>query len=144
MAGSTLLKNDIAFGYSHPEIEFSSCEQQQESHESEPVNMRTHDTGAKRSRDADGFRYDLISPFFMRSVAKVLAEGAPKYGEHNWRKGFKFSDVINHLMQHVEKYRAGDTSEDHLGHAACNLMFLMEFTETHPELDDRYKVENGV
>ena len=27
----------------------------------------------------------------------------------------------------------------HLAHAACCIMFLLEFEKTHPELDDRYK-----
>lgn len=103
------------------------------------ADMAVHSTGAKRSTEADGYRYDLIAPLYLRGIAKTLHEGAEKYGDRNWCKGFSFSDIIKHLMTHIEKYRAGDTTEDHISHAACNLMFLKEFEVTHPELDDRYK-----
>lgn len=103
-------------------------------------NMVRHETGAIRSADADHARFDLISPFITKGIAATLHEGGLKYGPHNWRKGFKFSECINHLIQHINLYNAGDTSEDHLAHAACNIMFLMEFEHTHPELDDRYKL----
>lgn len=97
----------------------------------------THATGAVRSTDADGHRYDLIDPLFLERIAATLATGAARYGEHNWLKGFKFSDVLNHLIRHVELFRQGDASEDHLAHAACNLMFLCRYEQSKPELDDR-------
>ena len=38
--------------------------------------LRDFGTGATRSKDADSERYDLISPFAMRRLAKIMAEGA--------------------------------------------------------------------
>lgn len=43
-------------------------------------------TGAVRSKDADGTRYDLISPVGLRRLAETCKEGADKYGEGNWKK----------------------------------------------------------
>ncbi len=105
-------------------------------------NTKTHETGAKRSTDADDARFDLIPQLALYEVAKVLAEGAKKYGEHNYRKGFKFSDVMNHLLTHANKYLRGDKSEHHLSHIACNILFLLEFEHIHPELNDLLTAED--
>ncbi len=43
-------------------------------------------TGAVRGSDADGERWDLITPIGLRRLAETCAEGAAKYGEHNWQK----------------------------------------------------------
>lgn len=96
----------------------------------------TFDGGAVRSRDADGVRYDLVSPIGLRRLAETYAEGARKYGPGNWLKGFPASDLLNHLLRHVELWRAGDRSEPHLEHAAWGLFTLMHFEETRPELMD--------
>lgn len=93
-------------------------------------------TGAQRSKDADGTRYDLVSPIGLRRVAEAYALGARKYSDHNWLKGFPSGDVLNHCIKHIEQWRSGDRSEDHLGHAAWNLFALMHFEETRPELID--------
>ncbi len=98
--------------------------------------IREFSTGAVRSTDADGVRFDLISPIGLRRLAETYAEGAKKYGDNNWKKGFPASDLINHLIAHCYKFLAGDTSEDHLAHAAWGLFTIMHFQETQPELID--------
>jgi len=100
------------------------------------TNFEVHATGAMRSTDADNERFDLIPQRMLRRVAASMSEGARKYGEHNWEKGFKWSSLINHLMRHSYLYLIGDKTEDHLAHMVCNLGFLMEFETTHPELND--------
>lgn len=106
------------------------------------LNSRVHPTGAVRSKDADGTRFDLISPLFMEAVAKVLHEGSVKYNDHNWRKGFAWSECLNHLEKHINEFKKGDRSENHLAHAACNIMFLIEYAVTHPELNDLLTAED--
>lgn len=93
-------------------------------------------TGAVRSTDAANVRYDLISPIGERRLAETYAEGAKKYGPDNWKKGFPVSDVMNHAKRHINLWLAGDTSEDHLAHAAWNLFTVMHFEETRPDLID--------
>ena len=61
----------------------------------------------------------------MQRVAKVWAEGATKYGEHNWELGFPMKTLFNHLLAHIFKYLSGDRSEDHLGHMSCNVIMLV-------------------
>lgn len=93
-------------------------------------------TGAVRSRDAEHVRYDLISSVGLRRLAETYAEGAEKYSDWNWQKGFPWSDTLNHAIRHIELWRAGDQTEDHLAHAAWNLFALMQFEQDHPELCD--------
>lgn len=88
-------------------------------------------------------RMDLISPIAVRELAKVLGAGAIKYGDSNWRAGIKWSRVIAAALRHIFSWLRGETHDretglNHLAHAMCNLHFLLEYTETHPELDDRY------
>lgn len=108
----------------------------------EEVGIERHETGAKRSSDANDVRFDLIPQVALEMVAKVLATGAKRYGEHNWRKGFKYSQVMNHLLRHLNLLQKGDTSENHIAHALCNLMFLAEYTVIHPELNDLLKADD--
>ncbi len=91
-------------------------------------------SGAVRSADAISTRYDLISPIGLRRLAETYAEGALKYSDNNWLKGFPASDILNHLMKHIDQFRLGDKSEDHLAHAAWGLFALMHFQETRPDL----------
>lgn len=74
-------------------------------------------------------RYDLIRKEFLEGLALTLTEGAEKYGDHNWKQGGEdfVQDTKNHLFAHVLGLLAGDESEDHLHHAAANLMFLGYF-----------------
>lgn len=76
----------------------------------------------------------------MIRAARAYAEGAAKYSDHNWRKGFPFSSLLNHLIRHLVNMEAGiPTSEDELGHALWGVFALMEQEVTQPALDDRWK-----
>lgn len=93
------------------------------------------DTGAVRSTDVDGARYDLISPIGMRRLAETCKEGADKYSDYNWEKGMPVSAMLQHAMGHIMQYLAGDRSEDHLAHGCWNLMGAMHSEELWPHLN---------
>jgi len=93
-------------------------------------------TGAQRSNDADNERWDLITPIGLRRLAETCAEGARKYGEGNWQKGIPASIMINHAIRHLYFYLQGDTGEDHLAHAAWNILGVCHFEEVMPEMID--------
>jgi len=93
-------------------------------------------TGAVRSTDAEGERWDLITPIGLRRLAQTCAEGAAKYGEYNWQKGIPASVMLNHAIRHLYLYLAGDTNEDHLAHAAWNILGVCHFEEVMPEMID--------
>ena len=97
-------------------------------------------SGATRAK-LDNVRYDLISPQALSRLAATYAEGAGKYGDNNFRKGMEFSNVLNHVLEHIMIYlqgEEGEPPEDHLAHAAWGLFTLMEQEETRPELNDLY------
>lgn len=88
-------------------------------------------------------RLELLSPIAIEEMGKVLTFGATKYDAHNWRKGIKWSRVLGASLRHIMAFMGGqdkdpETGLNHLAHAACCIMFLLEYEITHKELDDRY------
>lgn len=91
---------------------------------------------------------DLLSPYFLLGISRVLAFGAEKYDEYNWAKGIKFSRVFSAMQRHLWAYWAGEeldpeTLHPHLWHAGCCLMFLIhyeEFPRLYSEFDDLPKI----
>ena len=93
-------------------------------------------SGAVRSSDAESVRYDLITPVGLRRLAETCAEGARKYGDCNWQKGIPASQMLNHAVRHIYLWLEGDRQEDHLAHAAWNLLGVCHFEEKKPEMID--------
>lgn len=92
-------------------------------------------TGAVRSSDAEMTRYDLITPIGLEAVARACAEGAAKYGDYNWEKGMPVHDLLNHAIRHIYRYLSGDRSEEHLGHAAWNVLAAIHSETLWSELN---------
>lgn len=78
----------------------------------------------------------LLNGEMMRRIAETLGEGAVKYGNKNWMKGFPESVLLSHLMEHLIKFMEGDITEDNLAHAAWNLNTLMWIQRNRPDLLD--------
>lgn len=92
--------------------------------------------------DNEKVRLDLLPVIPLIGVGKVLTFGAHKYGARNWEKGLDWSRCYGAALRHLFAWWSGETNDpetgyNHLDHALCELMFLREFAETHPELDDR-------
>lgn len=103
------------------------------------------DDGGKKF-DGDKARTDLLSPTALLEIARVMGYGATKYGAQNWRKGIAWSRVYAAVQRHLLAWQDGETYDqetgiNHLAHASCGLMFLLEYAQTHVELDDRYVVK---
>lgn len=99
--------------------------------------------------DGEKLRYDLVPVSFVRAVATILTHGAKKYDDNNWRHGMRWGRVYAAMMRHIEDWRAGEdidpeSGHHHLWHAACNLAFLIEYTQQYPEGDDRFHVQGFV
>lgn len=99
---------------------------------------REYDTGAVRSADCEQTRYDLISPIGLRRLAETYAEGAAKFGQFNWENGMPVTDLLNHAIAHVYKFLSGDRTEDHLAHAAWNLLGAIHSLELWPEMNQQF------
>lgn len=101
----------------------------------DPPTIRTLETGARREAKVDDdVRYDLIPLRGLRRVAQTMCEGGKHYGEYNWEKGMPIPMFLNHCIEHLVQYMSGDSSEDHLGHAAANLHMAMDSEERWPNL----------
>lgn len=91
--------------------------------------------------------FSLLSPTALEQMAAVMSFGAKKYAAHNWRKGFAWTRVSAAALRHIFSWLGGETVDkesglNHLAHAACCLMFLLEFSKTGAGNDDRYKGES--
>lgn len=96
--------------------------------------------------DDGKLRYDLISSIGLERLASVYTMGAKKYGDHNYRSGLKWSRVFGAVMRHLWAFwRNEDLDKEsglpHLAHAAWGCFALLEYAQTHKELDDRWKSE---
>lgn len=100
--------------------------------------MKTFSTGAVRGTGCMIARYDLINPVGLRRLAETYAEGALKYGDSNWQKGIDTPNLLNHAITHIESWRNGDRSEDHMAHAVWNLFTIMYTEERLPHLVIRH------
>ena len=86
-------------------------------------------TGAVRDIQNGKGRYDLISPIFLRRLAKHYENGAVKYGDRNWEKGIPIGRFLDSASRHINEYREGMRDEDHLAAAAWNIACIIHTEE---------------
>jgi len=85
----------------------------------------------------------MVPSSLIKETAKVMGFGAAKYDRDNWKKGMPFTSVFDSLQRHLLAWNSGEDFDpesglSHLAHASCNIAFLIEFTKTRPEFDDRH------
>lgn len=95
--------------------------------------MTINEQGAKSAKAF--YRFDLLDPHAMFAVTRVLATGAEKYGEDNWRL-LGIEDHVNHAIAHLYAWLAGDRTDEHLTNATCRAIFALA-----NELDLKARVE---
>lgn len=86
----------------------------------------------------------LIPVEAILGTAHVFGMGAKKYGEYNFRKGIRHTQIINSLLRHTLAYLDGEDNDpesgkSHIYHAMANCAMLIYMIHNKPELDDRYK-----
>ena len=94
-------------------------------------------------------RYDLIPVMPLADLAEVYTVGAAKYNDRNWEQGIKFSRILAAMFRHLESFRAGEDKDKesgcyHLASVAWGAFALLEYTRTHPDLDDRILFETSI
>lgn len=94
--------------------------------------------------DEGKLRTDLIPIEPLLEVARVYTIGCKKYADRNWEKGILWTRCYGALLRHLwqwfkgEKYDSND-GQHHLAAVVFYAFALMEFENTHAELDDRPK-----
>lgn len=79
-------------------------------------------------QSATAGRFDLIPPKSMFRLAAIMEHGAKKYSKNNW-KLIDIDSHVNHALQHLFAYMAGDSQDDHLGHALARASMAVELEE---------------
>lgn len=94
--------------------------------------------GAKGQKLA---RFDLVPTRPLVALAEHFGYGAEKYEPRNWERGVDWSLNYAALMRHITAWWGGaDLDEEghsHLAAAMWHCCVLIEYAQTHPELDDR-------
>lgn len=101
----------------------------------------------------------LIYESFVNAVAKVRTFGLIKYpGKEDWRTTETkkhYDALMRHIFAATDWFNSGhgfgrdeendqQSGLDHLAHAACNIMFLIEEKETGKEEHSRFEVGQGL
>lgn len=81
-------------------------------------------TGMRRDTQDDKPRYDLLDRAFLKRWAELMARGAKKYGEENWRMAATNEELSRFrasAIRHIFQWLEGDVAEDHAAAVAFNL-----------------------
>ncbi len=84
------------------------------------------ETGAKREQAPNKGRYDLIPTTGHHRLAVHFENGAKKYGERNWEKGLPLGRCLDSAERHLNQFKAGDRTEDHLAAILWNVYVYIE------------------
>lgn len=99
------------------------------------------ETGGRK--ETTDIRFDLLPVEAMWEVARLYGIGARKYEEHNWRKGYNWSNSYAAAQRHLARFWAGESMDEggfhHLSAVVFHCLALMTFENEHAELDDRFK-----
>lgn len=103
-----------------------------------------HDSGERRhfatgaQRDISEGKGDMMSvpPNAMLRFSVHLEKGAKKYDRFNYLKGIPCTSFMDSAQRHLEMYKAGYDTEDHLSAAVFNIMGMMEMEAIKPEMQD--------
>jgi len=90
----------------------------------------------------------LVTKTLIWGIAQVMTFGAVKYGRDNWRKGMDWNRPYDALLRHLTAWWDGEgtdseTGLSHLLHAACELMFLIEYEAMGTGHDNRLLKPRG-
>lgn len=102
-------------------------------------------TGAKKASKLA--RFDLVPVDPLYQLAEHYGRGAEKYQDRNWQKGYPWGLSYAALCRHLLKWWSGEdidpeTGSNHMTAVAWHAFALLEYTRTHPEMDDRPKDTN--
>jgi hypothetical protein len=110
--------------------------------QSEEVTYTDPTTGGRKGAKPE--RFDLLPTRPLAIVARHYGIGADKYGDRNWEKGYPWSLTYAAMQRHLNAFWSGEdidqeTQSPHLAAVVFHALALMEFMNTHPEMDDRNK-----
>lgn len=93
--------------------------------------------------DRDKTPLELLPSDALVEVAKVLGFGRSKYAAWNWAKGLEHSRLYGAALRHLLASKDGEDLDpesqlDHVAHAACCVLFLLQHRIHKLGKDDRF------
>ena len=85
----------------------------------------------------DGFKRAHSCDFRVPGIRSSLAVEFEPCTRKRGQKDF-FLDAWNHAFVHLQKFKEGDMSEDHLGHLASNAAFIVWAVQNGVVLQDDF------
>jgi hypothetical protein len=106
-----------------------------------PTKETTASTGSLRFNTGKSQTSEL-DPEFLLGMGRVLEKARQKYPRGNWSLGNNYSVPWDSMMRHLLAWQSGESldeesGQNHLYHAALNLMMLAHYEQNFPEMDDR-------
>lgn len=104
---------------------------------------KLHARESAAKHDQGKLPWHMLPREALERILEVYVMGARKYGEDNWRQGLLFMRVWDAAQRHLWAWRDGEDLDpesglSHLAHAAWNIITLLAYLNTHPEMDDRH------
>lgn len=102
-----------------------------------------------RAKKATALRYNtdkpvlsMLDPGALEETARVLMFGADKYARNNWKKGLKWTQILDSMWRHMNRILEGEDRDQetdllHAAHILCNAMFLCHHMINEVGEDDR-------
>lgn len=92
--------------------------------------------------DSGKLRMDLLPTDALEALARILTDGAVKYGARNWEKGMAWSRPYAALLRHLLAWWGGqdtdpESGHPHLWHVLTNAAFLVAYEQRKIGEDDR-------
>jgi Domain of unknown function (DUF5664) len=78
-------------------------------------------TGAVREATVGRGRFDLVPAYPIKRLAQHYENGARKYADRNWEKGIKLSRFLDSAERHLNSFKEGERTEDHLAAILWNI-----------------------
>ena len=93
--------------------------------------------------DDEKIRYELLDPYALQEIARVLTYGAKKYNDHNWSKCNSVTRYFGACCRHLFAWLRGEDNDsetgiNHLAHAGCCIFFMIGLLQRKGgKVDDR-------
>jgi len=87
--------------------------------------------------------YELLDPYAINEIVRVLTYGAKKYNAHNWNKCNSITRYFGACLRHLFAWLRGEDIDPesgihHLAHAGCSVIFMLGLWGRYgSEVDDR-------
>jgi hypothetical protein len=89
------------------------------------VRMVDPTTGGEKGIKID--RFDLIPPEFEDALARHYGEGAKKYADRNWERGYQWHLSYRSVRSHLNAWLKGEDNDPETGtnHLICSIWHLI-------------------